>query len=227
MNSQEALTKVNDLSESYSEHFLLRAGVNLIPCIGGALDIFVAGRGEKIAKKRIENFIEELKIELKDFNEKKLDKEYLESECFFDLIINTFKKVVINRTKEKTKLFAKIIKNSISNESQKNHDEPFIYLDTISELSEQEMILANKIYIMQKDKPDSNLNELEWATKKGWGNLPTSCPQIMEEDIPFLLKRIEKTGLIKEITGVYLDYNGGIYIITETFRKLMNFINKE
>ena len=45
---------------------------------------------------------------------------------------------------------------------------------------------------------------------------------IDEEDLNFLLKRTESTGLIREITGTYLNYDGGTYIMNETLRKFMD-----
>jgi len=47
---------------------------------------------------------------------------------------------------------------------------------------------------------------------------------VPKEDIPFILLRLERCGLIKEITGGYIDYTGGVYIITDVFRKLMKFL---
>ena len=45
---------------------------------------------------------------------------------------------------------------------------------------------------------------------------------IDEDDLNFLLKRTESTGLIREITGTYLNYDGGTYIMNETLRKFMD-----
>jgi hypothetical protein len=42
----------------------------------------------------------------------------------------------------------------------------------------------------------------------------------------FLLKRLEKSGLIKEVLGLYLGYKGEVYVITEFFRKLMGYLEE-
>ena len=40
----------------------------------------------------------------------------------------------------------------------------------------------------------------------------------------FIFSRLERNGLIKEVIGTYLGYYGGAYIITDTFRDLMSFL---
>ena len=45
-----------------------------------------------------------------------------------------------------------------------------------------------------------------------------------EIDFGIALGKLARTGLIKEIVGMYMGYKGGLYLITPTFKKLMNFI---
>ena len=93
------------------------------------------------------------------------------------------------------------------------------------------MHLLHEIYIQQKDLykfsdeyPEYNeLNLVHECTD--WKNLPKILNDkygIDEDDLNFLLKRTESTGLIREITGTYLNYDGGTYIMNETLRKFMD-----
>lgn len=83
------------------------------------------------------------------------------------------------------------------------------------------MYLLKEIYIQQKDldkikeeHPEySMLNLVERCTD--WFKLPEILKKkygIENDDLSFLLKRTESTGLIYEITGTYMDYEGGTYI---------------
>lgn len=96
------------------------------------------------------------------------------------------------------------------------------------------MYLLKEIYIQQKDldkikeeHPEySMLNLVEKCTE--WFNLPKILKNnynIENDDLNFLLKRTESTGLIHEITGSYLDYEGGTYMMNETLRKFMDSLD--
>ncbi len=85
--------------------------------------------------------------------------------------------------------------------------------------------MARALYEQQKDRPTNEKEGLQWAKRKGWENLASECV-LDEKDLDFLLKRLEKSGLIKEVVGLYVGYEGGVYVITETFRKLMGYLEE-
>jgi hypothetical protein len=120
-------------------------------------------------------------------------------------------------------MYSKILRNSVIQDKRMTHS-PEDYLTVLAELTPREVQLAKVIYTQQREGPSKNENELHWASSKGWENLAVES-HLEEEDIPFLLKRLERCGLIREITGTYYDYTGGVYAITDVFRKLMDYIS--
>lgn len=49
---------------------------------------------------------------------------------------------------------------------------------------------------------------------------------IEKEDLIFLLKKLEKSGFIKEITGAFYDYAGGEFESTESLKRMMDYISQ-
>ncbi len=208
----EVVSKIGMASKYYEDNTVLRTLINGIPYVGGSLDVIFAYKGRKIIQERLNVLLGDLKSEMEKVKETQIDKDYLESEEYFDLLITALGKATKTRRKKKIALFAKILKNAVLVDKDKVHNKPEDYLSTITELTEDELLLAKTIYQYQADKP-----HVDGAADGYTGG---------KEEV-FLLKRIERTGLISEITGGYMDYAGGDYIITETFKKIMNFIDNE
>ena len=111
----------------YSENLELRTAVQLIPYIGGALDMIISAEGIRIQKERVENFLNELKEGMNKLSEEKIDKEFLESEEFFSLFQMTIEKVIRNYEKQKIGYFRNIFVNSVKvNLSETYYKEGFI-----------------------------------------------------------------------------------------------------
>ena len=131
---------------------------------------------------------------------------------------------------DKIIFFSKLIKNSLeSSEEERKYN--FDYIKIVHELSIDQMHLLHEIYIQQKDlykfrEESPEYNELNLVHEcTDWKNLPKILNDkygIDENDLNFLLKRTESTGLIREITGSYIGYDGGTYIMNETLRKFMD-----
>ena len=139
--------------------------------------------------------------------------------------------MVLDETeKDKIIFFSKLIKNSLES-SEKDRKYNFDYIKIVHELSVDQMHLLHEIYIQQKDlyklrEESPEYNELNLVHEcTDWKNLPKILNDkygIDEDDLNFLLKRTESTGLIHEITGSYIGYDGGTYIMNETLRKFMD-----
>jgi hypothetical protein len=99
----------------------------------------------------------------------------------------------------------------------------------LSELSPIDLLVGLEIYKQQKYMPEkfdaeSNENtELKFIVNNGWHNIRNTCG-LDEADLNIALAKLSRAGLIKEIVGMYLNYTGGIYLITPTFKRLMRFI---
>ena len=100
------------------------------------------------------------------------------------------------------------------------------YLNTINELTINELRVAQKLYAYQGVSfPKQDQTPLEYVKEYQWKNLESFCKK-QNIDQLFVLQRISNTGLIKEITGTYYGYDGGCYMITDAFRKLMSVIDR-
>jgi hypothetical protein len=221
---QEKSNKLAKASEVYAENTVLRALINVIPYIGGSLDILFASKGQKIIQSRLTQILEDLKAEMNLLQEDMVDNEYLESEEWFDLVCRGFEAAAKTRDREKILLYSKVLRGAVTIQNREESS-PEEYLDILAELTPKEIEVARVIYNQQSDRPQTIENELLWAIQKGWKQLSEQC-SILKEDLSFVLLRLQGSGLIHEITGTYVGYEGGVYIITESFRKLMRYLGE-
>ena len=218
--------KLKPAIEKYSENALLRASISAIPFIGSPFDIFLATKAQKIVNDRIMNLFNELKEEMSTLESKIVDKEYIDSEEFFDLFIKTIEMTAKTRSKEKVKLYAKLLKGATKFQDRKKYS-PEEYLQVLSELTMKELEVAKAIYKQQREKQRKDENELQWALRCGWEEVEKECPSIPEEDFRFIFLRLQKSGLVKEIVGGFFDYKGGVFVITQVFRKIMKCLEQD
>ncbi len=117
------------------------------------------------------------------------------------------------------------------------------YLAVLAELSPREIIVARAVFAQQREKPgldsapfaaerprrkddtDEDDNWLKMGDASGLGEPSRAVPcTVPEEDLPFVLLHLQRSGLVNELAGGYIGYTGGVYIVTDTFRKLMAFM---
>lgn len=104
------------LIEKYEEKYKIRALINLIPHIGGALDLLLSEKGSKWREERIELFLKQLDERLGQLEKKEIEAEIINSEEFYDLMIQTLNLVIKTRHKEKIELFSNILSKHIKKE---------------------------------------------------------------------------------------------------------------
>jgi len=140
--------KLAQASEAYAQNTWLRALINLIPHIGSSLDIILASRGE-IHKKRMFEFLKNLKEELSNIEEEKIDKAYLETEEFSDILLKLMEASMKSRDREKIRLYAKFLRGAvlIQDRSQVPLED---YLATLVELTPIELEVARTIFFQQQ-----------------------------------------------------------------------------
>lgn len=179
--------QITDIAEKgaewYTEKSTLRALITAIPTIGGPMDVWISTEGQKITQRRITDLINELKSEMDKISEDKVNYDFLKSEDFFDLIVTAFESASRTKEIEKINLYAKIIKNSVVIEEA--NFSPLEYVKIISELSLQEIWVLKQIYETKEMNTfdDSIFSEFENMTR---------------DEFIFLLKRIERVGLLYE-----------------------------
>jgi hypothetical protein len=214
--------------EWYSNKSELRAIICGVPFIGSAMDVYFATEGQKITQKRFLKALEVLTEELKVMNESKVDKPYLETEEFTDLIVKMLEKSVKTSSEQKIRLYCKVIRGTISLDNTGHRYNAEDFLDIISELSIPDMRLASEIYKQQKDTPadikHSLQNELDIVKKSGYDNLPSICGMNSAE-FNIAMANLVRATLVQQVIGSYVGYVGDAHRITHTFRMLMALID--
>lgn len=220
----EIKEKISQALEIYSKKVVLRAVINVIPWVGGSLDVVLSSGGQRIIEERIKRLFEQFSADMGKIKEDAIDKSFIETEYFFDLLRKVMESSTKTREQQKIELYSKILCNSLLKDvvgKEMVED----YLSVLTELSVREVCLAKTIYEMQKGGLLDKEHELQMALRTGWNTLSDKL-SIPSGELDFFLKRLERTGLIKEITGAYFDYEGGVYVITQTFKVMMQFLNE-
>lgn len=212
--------------ELYAERGWLRAGVQLVPYVGGAIDALITTRAEHLARARIESLLDEMKRTAERLAEDKIDREFVGSEEWDDLVLRAFRAAADSGDREKHRLVAAILMGAATRDALGEMD-PQAILGAVAELSPLELALARAVYDLNEAPrlPDeAALNELQLVELRGWNEPASWAPAAALANLNFHLKRVERTGLIEELTGSYLGYGGGVYIPTRTFKALVAFL---
>lgn len=221
---RELSNQFQKATEVYNQKTILRGLICAIPYIGSSIDVILSTEAQKIIQQRLNFLLEQLKRDISELKEKDIDNDYLQSEEFFDLLIKTLESAAKTRHREKIKIYSKILRNSLIEKNRQKND-PEEYLSALSELSLIEIEMVKTIYEYDK-QGDPSVDAILWRKNSGLDSVIKKFDD-GTDDLDFYLKRIERTGLIKEIVGTILGYTGGVYQVTEGFKKMMVFINFE
>jgi len=118
-------------SERYSRRLDIRAGIQLIPWIGSALDTLLAGEGTRIGQKRVDDFLNGLQERLQQVEGAQ---DIPPGEEFFDLMMQAFDAVLRTRSEAKRRRFATLVANQV--QRQTPWEEAEAALQIVSELSD-------------------------------------------------------------------------------------------
>lgn len=204
--------------------------VELRTAIDPALDFVCMSMVSLFREDRLATYISSLNDEIDNLGKSKIDWEFIKSDEFSDFLVRATDNSLKTRFRERIQLNCKILVGSISVENvhQRNFGEDCLIL--VADLNPVDIMLGLKIYEQQKNRPkefslDSSKGqtEFDFVIESGWHNLQGACRL---DDVRFQtsLHKLSRAGMIKEVVGMYLNYVGGLYIITPTFQSLMNFI---
>ena len=191
----------------------LRAFIAAIPILGGPIDVLISTRGSALAERRMLSLLDDLREAMTLIDGDKVDRTYLETEEFADLMMRALRAAAQTRDREQIRVYAAILLGATATDRAADFDSESA-LSAVAELSPVEVELARLIY--DRVKP------LGGGTH-GWGNpydwLPT---QFKNEHLVFHLNRIERTGLIQHVVrggpvGPTVEY----YEVTPTFVRIM------
>jgi hypothetical protein len=151
--------------------------------------------------------IQDLHGEMTQINEAMIDKPFLTTEEFYDILRKTIESCLRTRHNNKIRLYCKILAGSVIvyNRTERNSVQDF--LSFISELSPTDLKVGMEIYKQQKNMPEkfdveSDENtELKFIVNNGWHNIRNIC-DLVEADLNISLYKFLRAGLIKEIVGM-------------------------
>lgn len=136
------MNKYTELSKKYNDNTLIRSVVNIIPYVGGSLDMLLTDKWNKFYQRRIENLLDQLSQDLLQC-EDKIDVEFLNSEEFFDIFLRILKETSQTRLDEKRKLYSKVLRDSITKEKTTITLESIT--DIITTLNETDLFFLKRI----------------------------------------------------------------------------------
>lgn len=213
-------------SSGYNDATALRAAVSAIPYLGSQIDLFLSTPGQKYMEDRIMYLIDELQNQMDEVYENAVDKRLFETEEGFDLVNSAFTIAAKTRQREKIKIVAQILRGAFTEKSKDHHAE--LYLSIVNELSAREIEIAFLLYDIKEKRKINIDDENDKKDQDGMSNDPywisKHYPQFTKEELEFVLPRLEKTGLVKELVGSFIGYGGGQYNPTPLFKDFINFI---
>lgn len=220
------------VAELYSGNGFVRAVVQMIPNLGPIIDAFLAMPGTKFKEERLLLFLFSLHcgINLLDGRLKHLEE--TSGEDFHDIAWAAIESSRNTSSKQKIIANSMILTNLLSIDNDGGF-RPEDFIRMLAELSPIEVKIIGifyREYSRDQSFEDSEMkikNALERAWKlKVHEKIIHELRMEGEEDLYYVLKRIERTGLISEITGNFYYYTGGSYMPTKALNKLMEYLNK-
>jgi hypothetical protein len=210
------------LLEKYKGNRVIRGLIQLVPFgIGGAIDVILVETLNNIQHERATAFFDELAT-----GNIVVDENLLRSEDFLHCYFSSAKYALNSRRREKIKMFARLLKSSLSEEGPKSVDEYEDFLKILDELSYREL-LALSILDEYSNRPrEEEHNDLQW-TNTFWSEFEKRLPQellIPAEEIAGFMDRISRTGCYEMFKGGYWDYEGGKGKLTPIYHRLKRFI---
>lgn len=240
----QAITRV---SKAYSENTTFRGLVNLIPNVGGTLDIIFTERWNSLTQARIEDFMECVKDEFAAIEENSINKDFLESNDFTDLTVKCLASSAKSRHREKIKLFAKVLKNAVTLDKF-NVDEFDEILPTFELVSMRELLVLNHLDTWEYNLANNYSKMLGYSEVRksseigGFAGIPVyfglweafkdtliKISELNNDDIEYLLQTSSQKGLFSfgvydtsVHTGKYKSTELQILAARDSFRHTMN-----
>lgn len=241
-----------NLIEKYSNCSILRAGVNLIPTIGGALDILLSEQGAKYREKRLQNFLSSLDSRIGELELQNEElKERLSNEAFYDLFIHAAESCIKTRHDSKHIAYANILLHQFS-QNYHNSNTAELMMITLDNLSIEEIeylselnesngeLIAHIIYGTKINKKECiDILIREKIELENANDIPSECK--FKQDLDIIWKFLSDKNIIEIIkndkpknepysygnnsqsTTAHLQFDGEIKYRTSSFGK--EFIN--
>ena len=216
------MSKLQSLLEKYDDNRVVRGLIQLVPFgIGSAIDVVLTKTLENIHAERATIFFDELAVGDIVVNEK-----LLESEDFLHAFFSTTKYALNTRRREKIRMFARLLKSSLTENELSNIDKYEDFLKILDELSYRELVGLKILDEYTLTPRTEDQNDLQW-TWQFWDEFVQQLANelsISNEQVADFMNKITRTGCYEMFMGGFLDYTGGLGKLTPTYHSLKKYI---
>lgn len=213
-----------DLLLRYENSGVIRSLMQLIPLgIGSAGDTLIASHVKKIREVRAREFFDEL---AKDGSV--LTDAVIQSEDFIHCFLITSKAALNTRRREKIRMFARLLKSSVSENHPHDTDDYEELLNILDQLTEREwqaLVILESFGIVERRASENNL---QWS-KRFWTQFQKRVAVelgVPSDEFTSFMAAIARTGTYEIITGGLLDYDGGVGFLTSRYFRLKSYVSE-
>jgi hypothetical protein len=230
--STDLVRRAQEASETYERNVALRTLVLAIPGIGGSLDLVLTSGGARF-EERMRDLIDALKEDMQECMEtvadSALDKEYLESDEFFDLVLRALDATIKTRDEAKRRMYARILTESTFLSQREGHS-PEEYLELIVDLTPRELMVAQALYREWPRRVGDNEGRGDPEGWKRWQDRVRAEVGLDGTDLQLILGRLRSSGLATEVLGTVRSTpqpdDLPEYWVAPSFEKLMQFLER-
>ncbi len=216
------MNKLQPLLEKYENNVVIRSLIQLVPLgFGSAIDVALTKTLDKIKQERATTFFDELAEGGIVVNES-----LLESEDFLHAYFATTRYALNSRRREKIEMFARLLKNSLTENDISNIDEYEDFLKILDELSYRELLALNILDEYGTTPRTDEQNDLQWSNQF-WTQFKMRLAldlNISENQVPDFMNRVARTGCYESFSGIWTDSEIGQGRLTPTYHRLKKFI---
>jgi len=217
--------KIEKYISTYAENTPLRIVTSFIPLFGSQIDLILSSYAENIYKKRLEKSLRTLNEEFDRLQMNSIDKDFIQSEAFFDIFRLYFEKSLRIRQEEKVGYYAKVLAHTIKTPEIVEHSE--VIMEKLSQLQLQDLKVLKKMFNDHKRNPTlfgdpDKIVKGTLAMKVVPNNIP-EIKDLNKSQVETSLSNLVSIGFVKEHVGGAAGYRGGWYFITSLGEETLSY----
>lgn len=226
---RKGASSLDRAAEKYVRLERVRPLVQLVPFgVGSAIDSLFGDRAVAIQIGRLDKLCQEIKRQLKQMDEGKIDKSYLESGDFFYHCRDIFAETVRSRNEDKLERFARVF---ISGIAKDRPTAEFLSLCTelVSELELPEMLILRALHAHRRVIRIDGSSNVRFVEGKKPGEIKEFCAigEITAGQFQVGVRKLQNLGLIG-ISSTYnesANFSAGNYIwMTDLAREFLSVV---
>lgn len=169
------------LLEGYADNPVVRALVQAVPHVGSSIDTLLSHYGAEIRDRRIRQFLDALADQIRKLDESLLDRDFLQTEEFRELIWRAIELASQERSREKRIWIACIITGAVSIRWPKNRlEETHELLEILASLTPTEALVLRElkpVFDRWCAMPKEDGHEVRQMLEAGWEHLGDRLPE--------------------------------------------------